>query len=421
MLGLENVHNYTILETKNEKQYMKITNEIAILISWPRELDMFSTFIENTIDNVVIVVDDFVYDEGERLEKGESIIKCLDEKIEYVLLSEVLGKVKYRILFSTGGQVFQQKVTYSSYFKYLYALSIGSFIEHFKISEFFLETVGRSLTGGGKHAEKFGKYPIERAIGKKVIKYPKGLDINKATYPEDQWKNVFDIYLCHSNIDQNLINNKFPDAKCIKIGYPRYDNIPSISNAKNIIYNEIKSIDAEKPLLLWMPTMIKIRGELIDNIRIWIPIFKKILDKYNILIRVHPKMLVMDTKIATYLKDLGFLVDVKKVRNLGVLYQASDLVLADYGGSVLSAVYMKKKLILLNSSSRKYLRWRKERMYVDDDVRSDVNAFSVNDSTALNKQINESIQNNNTLRRDNLKKQYFGEDCDYENLRELFL
>jgi hypothetical protein len=81
---------------------------------------------------------------------------------------------------------------------------------------------------------------------------------------------------------------------------------------------------------------------------------------------------------------------------------------------------MKKKLILLNSSSRKFLRWRKERMYVDDDVRNDVNAFSVNDSTALNKQINESIQNNNTLRRDNLKIQYFGEDCDYENLRELF-
>ena len=52
---------------------MKITNEIAILISWPRELDMFSTFIENTIDNVVIVVDDFVYDEGERFEKGIDI------------------------------------------------------------------------------------------------------------------------------------------------------------------------------------------------------------------------------------------------------------------------------------------------------------------------------------------------------------
>ena len=46
-------------------------------------------------------------------------------------------------------------------------------------------------------------------------------------------------------------------AKCIKIGYPRYDNMPSIKHSKSIIYDEIKSINASKPLLLWMPTMIK--------------------------------------------------------------------------------------------------------------------------------------------------------------------
>ena len=112
MLGLENVHNYTILETKNEKQYMKITNEIAILISWPRELDMFSTFIENTIDNVVIVVDDFVYDEGERFEKGESIIKCLDEKIEYVLnnFDELNEKINNNLRLKFENQYSYEKI-----------------------------------------------------------------------------------------------------------------------------------------------------------------------------------------------------------------------------------------------------------------------------------------------------------------------
>jgi hypothetical protein len=401
---------------------MKIINKIAVLISWPRELDMFSAFISNTVDNVIIIVDNFIYDEGERLEKGKSIIELLDGKMEYMLLSEVLGKsFKYKVLFSTGGQTFQKKVTFRSYLKYIYAVTIGSFIEHFKLSNFFLETVGHSLTGGGKYAEKFGKYPIERIVGDTVIKYPKGLDINKANYPEDQWKDVFDIYLCHSNIDQNLINDKFPDAKCIKIGYPRYDNMPSIKHSKSIIYDEIKSINASKPLLLWMPTMIKIRGELIDNIKVWAPTLEKLLDKYNILIRVHPKMLVMDAKISDYLTGLGFLVDIKKGRNLGVLYQASDLIFADYGGSVLSAIYMKKKLILLNSSSRKYLHWRRDRMYVDDDVRKDVHAFSVNNGAALNNQVNKSIQNNNVLKRDSFKKQYFGEDCNYEYLRDFFL
>jgi hypothetical protein len=166
---------------------MKIINKIAVLISWPRELDMFSAFISNTVDNVIIIVDNFIYDEGERLEKGKSIIELLDGKMEYMLLSEVLGKsFKYKVLFSTGGQTFQKKVTFRSYLKYIYAVTIGSFIEHFKLSNFFLETVGHSLTGGGKYAEKFGKYPIERIVGDTVIKYPKGLDINKANYPEDQ-------------------------------------------------------------------------------------------------------------------------------------------------------------------------------------------------------------------------------------------
>jgi len=33
--------------------------------------------------------------------------------------------------------------------------------------------------------------------------------------------------------------------------------MPSIKHSKSIIYDEIKSINASKPLLLWMPTMIK--------------------------------------------------------------------------------------------------------------------------------------------------------------------
>ena len=399
---------------------MKIINKTAVLVSWPRELDMFSTFIESAVGDVVIIVDDFIYDEEERFEKGGRIIELLDETMEYVLLSEVLGKNRYRVLFSTGGQTFQKKITYKSYFKYIYAISIGNFIEHFNLSEFFLKITGHPLTGGGKYAEKFGKYPIERALGDKVIKYPKGLDINKLNYPEDKWKKVFDIYLCHSNIDKSLINKKFSEAKCIKIGYPRYDNMPSIKHAKSIVYNEIKSINSSKPLLLWMPTMIKIKGELTDNVKIWTPIMKKLLDEYNILIRVHPKMLVMDTKIADYLSKLGFLVDTKEGRNLGILYQASDMVLADYGGSVLSAVYMKKKLILLNSSNKNFLLWRGKRMYVDDDVRNDVRAFSVSDGISIKNQISKSITADDSIERDELKNKYFGEDCDYENLRDFF-
>ena len=404
----------------NFRGCMKVINKPAILISWPRELDMFSVFSDRVLENAVIIVDDFIYAESERFENGKSIIKLLGEKVEYVLLSEILGKVKYSVLFSTGGQTFQKKVTYSSYFKYIYAISIGSFIYNFGLSKVFLDVINRPLTGGGKCAEKSGKYPIERAIGNTVIKYPKGLDVNRAQYPESQWKDVFDVYLCHSDIDMGLIINKFPGAECVKIGYPRYDNVPSVKDAKRDIYNEIKNLDTEKPLLLWMPTIIRIKEELIDNIRVWSDIIKNLLSEYNVLIGVHPKLAMISSTIISDLEGMGFLVDATKGRNLGVLYQSSDLVLADYGGPVLSTIYMKKKLILLNSPSKKYAQWRRNRMYIDDDVRDDVSAFDIHNGVNLIKQIKINIKYNDSLNRDKLKDKYFGKDCNYEYLREIF-
>ena len=399
---------------------MKIINKVAILISWPRELDMFSVFSKNVLDDVVFIADDFIYTRNERLESGKSLVNFLNKKkIDYVLLSEVIGKIKYKVLLSTA-ETYQEKFTFYSYFKYIYSISIGSTIERFRLSKFFVRIISHPLTGDGRYAKKFRKYPVERILGINTIKYPTGLDINKLAYPKRQWKDVFDIYLCHSVIDYNLIVEKFSEVKCIRIGYPKYENLPSVKYAKNIIYNDFKSIDKSKQLILWMPTIVGIKGEIIDNINVWLPIITRLLAKYNVLISVHPKLMVLNPEMTSYLAKLGFLVNMKKARNLSVLYQASDLVLCDYGASVLSAVYMKKKLILLNSPSEKYINWREERKYVDDDVRKEVSAFNLNDGVDLIKQINNDIKYNNISKRNSLKERYFGKDCEYKNTKEIF-
>ena len=399
---------------------MEIINKVAILISWPRELDMFSEFSKNVLGEVVIIADDFIYTRNERLESGKSLVNFLNKKkIDYVLLSEVIGKIKYKVLLSTA-ETYQEKFTFYSYFKYIYSISIGSAIEYFRLSKFFVRIISHPLTGDGRYAKKFRKYPVERILGINTIKYPTGLDINKLAYPKRQWKDVFDIYLCHSVIDYNLIVEKFSEVKCIRIGYPKYENLPSVKYAKNIIYNDFKSIDKSKQLILWMPTIVGIKGEIIDNINVWLPIITRLLAKYNVLISVHPKLMVLNPEMTSYLAKLGFLVNMKKARNLSVLYQASDLVLCDYGASVLSAVYMKKKLILLNSPSEKYINWREERKYVDDDVRKEVSAFNLNDGVDLIKQINNDIKYNNISKRNSLKERYFGKDCEYKNTKEIF-
>ncbi|MBT5399799.1 hypothetical protein HOL24_04580 [bacterium] len=397
---------------------MKIINKIAILISWPREIDMFSSFTENILDDVVFIVDDFFYyTQDEKHENAKNIVELLNDEMDYVLLSKVLGKLKYKILLSTA-QTLQEKVTYGSYLKYIYAIYIGSFIYDSGLSEFFMKKTGHSLTGGGKDARKFGRYHIEKVIGKKVIKYPKGLDISKTNYPDKKWKNIFDVYFCHSKIDHGLITNKFSDAKCINIGYPRYDRILPIKCAKKNIFSEIHGINILKPTLLWMSTLIRFKGELTDNIGVWAPTIIKLLDEFNIIIRPHPKVVVIDPEIVNNLTELGFLVDVKKNRNLGELYQSVDLVLADYGGSVLSSVYMKKKLILLNMSSE-YTHMRKKRMYIDDDVRRYVRSFNIDNRLALVEQVKNDIKDNNKLKIERLKKIFFGDECDHENIKQL--
>jgi hypothetical protein len=399
---------------------MELLNKPGILISWPRELDMFSAFVDKIFDDVVFIVDDLIYDEDERLGNGENIIELLNGKVEYVLLSNVLGKVKFKILLSTGDQTFQKKITFYSYIKYIYAIVIGSFIEYYKLSNIFLKLIGRPLTGGGAHAVKFIKYPIERKIGVKVIKYPKGLDINKDKYPEDRWKGLFDMYLCHSDIDFRLIKNKFPQAECLKIGYPRYNNAPTTKASKKYISNQIKGINLAKPLVLWMPTFNKIQDEIIDNIEVWVPVITKLLEDFNVLISIHPKLAVIKPEVLIDLRKKGLLVDAEKGRSLMSLYQSSDLVLADYGGPVLSSIYMKKKLVLLNSPNKKYEIWRKKRKYIDDDVRNDVNVFDIDDAETLIEQVKTMISDQDNFESIALKDKYFGKDCDYRVLREIF-
>ena len=397
---------------------IRIINRIGILLSWPRELDMYQALIENIPSDLVIVIDDFIYTESERSGNVKNIVGLVDGKLEYVLLSKIFGKLKYNILFSTA-QTFQERFTFSSYFKYYYAVSIGRLLLFSRLSNLFLKIMKRPLTGGGAQAKKFERHQIERKIGVKIIRSPKGLDVSRLVYPAQRWDGIFDMHLCHGNIDKDLILNKFVDANCVKIGYPKYDNSPSTKFSKKTIIDEFKSIDSSKPLLLWMPTHVKFKSESLDNINLWSPIVRQILDKYNVLVRPHPKSIAVNPKIVNNLQGLGFTVDVKRNRELKTLYQAADLVLADYGGSVLSAIYMRKKLILLNMpDSSEFARWRKDGMYVDNSVRNNVDAFYDNNGTALIKKIEEEIMSND-VKINSLRIKYFGDEEDCDNIADI--
>ena len=55
----------------------------------------------------------------------------------------------------------------------------------------------------------------------------------------------------------------------------------------------------------------------------------------------------MNQNLIQDLKKIGFCVDAKLNRNMHELYQVSDLVLGDYGGSVLSSIYLNPSFFLI--------------------------------------------------------------------------
>ena len=55
----------------------EIDKKIAILISWPREIDMFARLVESLGGNSIFLVNDLKYTERERADNKNNIIAVL--------------------------------------------------------------------------------------------------------------------------------------------------------------------------------------------------------------------------------------------------------------------------------------------------------------------------------------------------------
>lgn len=70
-------------------------------------------------------------------------------------------------------------------------------------------------------------------------------------------------------------------------------------------------------------------------------------------------------------------------------------------------------------NNTKFAHWREKGMYVDNDVRRSVDTFDINNGADLIEQIKNNIQDNDNRKANRLKKQYFGNECDCENISEI--
>lgn len=178
-------------------------------------------------------------------------------------------------------------------------------------------------------------------IGKKQIRYMYGADLSDSWSLMD-WNEIYDIFLCHGVNDENIIKERFQGETFI-MGYPRYDNYFNGTIDLSSIKEEF-NISEEKKTLLWMPTL----GGEGSSIPIYAKSISELKKYFNIIVRPHPLSFEQEKDFIDEIKKYNLNLDSNPTRNMNGIFSLADLVVADYGGTPFSAIFLGKNLIFLD-------------------------------------------------------------------------
>jgi hypothetical protein len=270
--------------------------------------------------------------------KGVRYEPLIDRLTSYswsvIFLSDVFWIYKYKCLVTNhyfGGETVEQ-----SSFIYRFAYLIIQSINHFLP---FL---------GIKKIVQIKKQYFQNIMGKYNIRFMYGADVGGEKF--GSWNNLFDLFFCHGPNDSKMIKDMF-DKPVYEMGYPRYDGY--FNSNKNII--EIKNkfnCDNDKKTISWICTV----SEYFSTIETYYLAMKELASDYNIIIRPHP--LEIDKQYDRYNETVhkivtsdNFILNDDSFQDMVELYQISDFIVCDYGGTIFSALYMEKNILLLNHNS----------------------------------------------------------------------
>ena len=397
-------------------------NKIAYIIAEVRQIDYFYHFLlKQRSDLIIIIINDSDRSVGLEIESDPRL-----RSFSKIFLTEVIeNNIVFDTVISTGNfKVPIKEYNLKDYFaviksilKFSYARTIGSFLQLSGLSAKFEKVYGRPFDAGGLRRRlsfTTGNY-IEKEIGKRAIMYPRGLDINTSSFPAQELINRFDAFMCHGKLDQKIISSKTQKPTCI-IGYPRYE-INNFDKIQKDSFIKEFTLDKNKLTILWMPSRLDWERPNYQNIIDWLDILNEDILDHEIILRPHPHCLQQDPSLLPLLKSYKCRVDTKKGRELGALYQISDLIVCDYGGSLFSATYMMKPVVLLNSLHHQTVSKSNE---LDLMKRNNFRQFDVNNKYELLRfleKLNKETLNELRVLSSANKTEFFGDHVSYEKLK----
>jgi len=254
----------------------------------------------------------------------------------------------------------------------------------------------------------FTQQYIQNILGNYNICFMYGADIGVDSFYkyDNNYNELFDMFFCHGPRDSEITRKIF-NKPIFEMGYPRYDNFFTKNNDKNylkLLKNKYLPSNNKKTIL-WITTV----NDYFSTIETYFHEMKKLSNEFNIIIRPHPleinpECIRFNVNVSNMVRSKEFILSDNAYQDMTELYLISDYVFCDYGCSVFSALYMDKKILLLNHRNAK-----------KDEV--------VSNSTALEARrylpgINESDVNFSTFlnidwsnfdkRREEARKFYFG-------------
>lgn len=234
----------------------------------------------------------------------------------------------------------------------VYALTLGMALERSGISALLDRRTGRRWSGTqASWPTRQPPVAAELVLAEIRILFPHGVDLKAKPAPSAPTDTDWSLVLCHGPFDAAYRHARWTTPTWI-IGYPRYDHLVDPSPATSSPGRAPLLGEDGRPLqVLWLPTSRgRAHGHQEHPIERWLPILQPLVAFGAITIRPHPKDLAEDPSLAGRLRHQGLRVDEETARDLGASIAKADLVLCDYGGTVFSAVYLDRPVLLLEGA-----------------------------------------------------------------------
>lgn len=202
-----------------------------------------------------------------------------------------------------------------------------------------LAMVGKPARFGTSGFAPMQYWPMQ--VARRQVRFMYGADIGDG-WSLAEWNAMYDAFLCHGPNDAHELSKRF-HGRTFQMGYPRYDAYfdPALDTTAE---RREFAIDPDKPTILWMPTF----GAGACSIPFFARALAPFASRFNFIARPHPLSFRESPDQVELLRGLGFRIDGEATRDMNRLYRIADAVLCDYGGSAFGALYLGKRMILLD-------------------------------------------------------------------------